>query len=156
VSARASLVRWLGVGARLLVGIVLVYAAWDKVANPQAFAISVRAYEIVPVPLSNLFALIVSWSELVAGAMLVLGVFVRSAAGAAFLLFTMFIAALATVLVRGMVIDCGCFGSGGEGHSMVGVWMIGRNLVLLAASWFVIRYHEGFLTLFPRGPAATS
>ncbi|MDH3196741.1 MAG: DoxX family membrane protein [Candidatus Krumholzibacteria bacterium] len=156
MSPRGPASRWLGLASRLLVGVVLLYASWDKVQNPQSFAISVRAYELLPVSLSNLFALVMAWSELVAGAMLVMGVLVRPAAGAAFLLFALFTVALATALVRGMVIDCGCFGSGGDSHAMVGLWMIARNVVLLAASWFVIRHHDGFLALFPRTIRATS
>ena len=156
MSPRGPAWRWLGVALRLLVGVVLLYASWDKVQHPQAFAISVRAYELMPVSLSNLFALVVAWTELVAGAMLVMGVFVRPAAGAAFLLLALFTAALVTVVVRGMVIDCGCFGSGEDNHATVGLWMIGRNLVLLAAAWFVIRYHDGYLALFPRASRAAT
>lgn len=133
---------------RLVVGGMFVYASLDKVASPQAFAISVRAYQIVPVPVSGLFALVMAWSELIAGSMLILGVFTRYAAGAISILLVMFVAALSTVLIKGMVIDCGCFGSEEGGSSPVSPWLILRNLVTLFACWVIIRYNDGFLSVF--------
>ena len=148
--------RNINVALRLIVGGVFVFASLDKIANPQGFAIAVRAYQIVPVSVSGLFALVLSWSELVAGALLILGVFTRYAAGAITILLVMFIAALSTVLIKGMVIDCGCF-SAEEGHSSpVSAWLIVRNLALLLACWLVIRYNDGFLSVFagPKRKAA--
>jgi hypothetical protein len=133
---------------RLVVGGMFVYASLDKVANPHAFAIAVRAYQIIPVPVSGLFALVLSWSELVAGSLLILGVFTRYAAGAISILLVMFVVALSTVLIKGMVIDCGCFSSE-EGHSSpVSPWLIARNLGTLFACWVIIRYNDGFLSAF--------
>ena len=128
---------------RLLLGGVFLFAAWDKVLNPQQFAISVRAYQIVPINLSNLFALAMSWSELIAGTLLVVGFLTRKAAGAAFVMLAMFAVAIATVIVRGMVIDCGCFGS--EGGSSTGPLLIARNILLMAAAVMVMRFNRGFL-----------
>jgi hypothetical protein len=142
--------RFLNLALRLLLGGVFVYAAWSKVLHPQQFAIAVRAYEIVPVPVSNLFALCLSWSELIAGSLIILGIFPRQAAGAILLMLSMFTIALATVLIRGMVIDCGCFESGEHASSPVSPFLIVRNLLLIFAAWIVIQYHDGFLTVFPK------
>ncbi len=128
---------------RLLLGGMFVFAAWDKVMHPQQFAISVRAYQIVPLNFSNLFALALPWSELVAGTLLIVGFLTRKAAGAAFVMLTMFIVAIATVIVRGMVIDCGCFGS--ENGSSTGPILIARNIALMTAAFLVMRYNRGFL-----------
>jgi putative oxidoreductase len=140
--------RYLNVALRLLIGGMFVYAASDKVLYPQQFAMSVRAYQIVPVSISNLFALSLAWAELVAGAMLILGVFTRRAAGAVFLLLCSFVIALTTVLVRGMVIDCGCFKSG-QGSAPVSAWLIIRNVLSLGGAWLIIQYNDGFASLYP-------
>ncbi|HEX5133373.1 MAG TPA: MauE/DoxX family redox-associated membrane protein [Candidatus Krumholzibacteria bacterium] len=132
---------------RLFIGGMLAYAAWDKVLHPQGFAISVRAYKIIPFAMSNLFALCLSWSELFAGVMLLLGIMTRRAAGAAFIMFSMFTVAIATTVIRGMVIDCGCFGS--EGGSSTSWLLIARNVGLLIGTFLVMRYNDGFLCLFP-------
>jgi uncharacterized membrane protein YphA (DoxX/SURF4 family) len=134
---------------RLFIGGMFVYAAWDKVLNPYGFAVSIRAYKIIPFALSNFVALGISWSELVAGIMLILGVMPRKAAGAIFVLLSVFTLAITTTVVRGMVIDCGCFGS--EGGSSTSWILIVRNLALLFGTALIMLYNDGFLCLFPGG-----
>jgi uncharacterized membrane protein YphA (DoxX/SURF4 family) len=129
---------------RLFLGGLFVYAAFSKVADPAGFAMSVRGYKIVPFALSNLFALSMSWTELLAGVMLILGLWTRKAAGAIAILLAMFIVAIVMVLVRGMVVDCGCFGEGGSSTSWL---LIVRNLALLTAAIIVICYNDGFASL---------
>lgn len=141
--------RELNLVLRLFIGGMFIYAAWDKVLNPYAFAASIRAYKIVPFAMSNFCTLAISWSELIAGVMLVLGILTRKAAGAVFVLVVVFIAAIATTIVRGMVIDCGCFGSdGGASTSWI---LIGRNIALLVGTMLVMHYNDGFLALYPGG-----
>jgi uncharacterized membrane protein YphA (DoxX/SURF4 family) len=130
---------------RLIVGVTFVYAAYDKVVHPHAFAIAVRGYQMIPVNLSNVFALAVAWAELVAGILLIVGLFTRQAAGAIFLLLGMFIVALVTVTVKGMVIDCGCFSS--EGGSQTGPILIARNVLMMAACVIIARYDRGQFSL---------
>jgi len=133
--------RELNFALRLLLGGMLIYASWSKVASPQQFAMSVRAYEIVPFSISNLFALCLAWAELGVGVLLLLGAFTRSAAAASMMLMAMFFVAIATVLVRGMVVDCGCFGS--EGGSTTGPLLLVRNAFLVLASFLVMRHNDG-------------
>ena len=132
---------------RLFLGVMFVYAAWDKVLEPSSFAMAVRGYKIIPFSLSNLFALCVSWSELVAGIMLILGIFPRKAAGAIAILLLMFIVAITTTLVRGMVVDCGCFGK--EGGSSTSWLLIVRNVGLLIGAYLIMAYNDGFLCILP-------
>ncbi len=136
------------VACRLILGGIFLFAAWHKVLHPEQFAISVRSYQFLPVSITNLFALGVAWTELVAGVMLVAGVLTRHAAGALMILLGMFIVAITTVIVKGLVIDCGCFGP--DGHSsLVSPWMLVRNVLLAAAAWIIIEYHDGFLAVWP-------
>lgn len=141
--------RGLNIVLRLFLGGMFVYAAWSKVLEPAGFAMSVRGYKLIPFAFSNLFALGVSWTELVAGIMLILGILPRKAAGALAILLVMFIVAITTTLVRGMVVDCGCFGS--EGGSSTSWLLIVRNVALLAAAYLIMRYNDGFLCVFPGG-----
>jgi putative oxidoreductase len=150
--------RGLNVALRFVIGGVLLYAAVHKVLHPTAFAMSVRGYKIIPFALSNLFALTVSWGELFAGLMLIFGILPRKAAGAAVILLVMFVIAIATVLVRGMVVDCGCFAS--EGGARTSWLLIARNLALVAGAVIVVCYNDGFASLWPdvrnRGSRADS
>jgi len=130
---------------RLIVGVTFVYSSYDKVLHPHAFAIAVRGYQIIPVSLSNLFTLAVAWAQLISGILLIVGLFTRQAAGAVFLLLGMFVVALVTVAVKGMVIDCGCFSS--EGGSQTGPILIVRNVFFMAACVVIARYDRGEFSL---------
>jgi putative oxidoreductase len=130
---------------RLLLGGMFLYAAWNKIGQPSQFAIAVRSYQIIPIAYSNLFAICLAWSEAVAGALLILGLFSRPSAGAIFTLLGMFVVALGTVLIKGMVIDCGCFGS--EGGSAVNPWLIVRNIALMAACTPLMLHGGGKLSV---------
>lgn len=141
--------RRLNLVLRFVIGGLFAYAAVEKVLHPAAFAMSVRAYKLIPFSLSNLFAIAVSWSEIVAATFLILGILTRKAAGAIFILLVMFTAAITTVLVRGMVIDCGCFGEGGATTSWL---LLVRNAALLFGSFLIIRYNDGWMSLFPGTP----
>jgi len=123
--------RWLVFLCRLAVGGVFVYASWNKLLDPQAFAEAVHNYRLVPFALLHPWAHFLPVVELLAGAALILGVLRRGAALTLAGLTALFIAAIATALARGLDISCGCFNTD-SGHG-VGVGLLLRDLVLLAA-----------------------
>jgi uncharacterized membrane protein YphA (DoxX/SURF4 family) len=101
-----------GLAGRLLVGAVLVYAGASKAAAPaEEFALVIGAYDVVPTSVALPLAGILPWVELLVGWALLLGVECRAAAAAAGAMTAVFLAAIASVLVRGIPIpNCGCFG----------------------------------------------
>lgn len=133
---------------RVGLGALFVYSAWDKVQSPARFAVAVRGYDMLPLALTNLFALAVAWGELLAGVMLVLGIFTRKAAGAIFILLLAFTIAIITTQVRGIVVDCGCFSN--EGGHKTDYTLAVRNLFLMTAAAMVMLYDRGTLGLSRR------
>jgi putative oxidoreductase len=117
---------------RLVVGGTLVWASLDKLAHPGAFAESVHHYRLTPIALLHPFALVLPMVELVAGMLLILGLARRGAALIAGFLMIVFIAAIASALARDLDISCGCFNTAG-GHK-VGLDLLGRDVLLLAAA----------------------
>ena len=130
---------------RLFLGALFVFSASDKVLDPEKFAIAVRGYELLPVSLTNLFALVLAWSELLSGILLILGIYTRQAAAAVLLMLVMFIGAIVTTIIRGLVVDCGCFSN--EGGSQTGYLLIARNIFLITACLIVMRFDGGFFGL---------
>ncbi len=130
---------------RLIVGVTFVYASFSKILHPDQFAMSIRSYQLLPVGITNLFALVLAWAQLVAGILLIAGLFTRRAAGAILLMLVMFIGALSIVLVKGMVIDCGCFSS--DGGSPVSILLIARNTLMSGACVIIMKYDRGFWAL---------
>src|SRR5512135_1360617 len=104
----------LHVAVRVALGLVFVYAGILKIIDPVAFAGSVAAYKILPYGLNYLVAAILPWVEVICGALLVAGYRVRAAACIIIAMNLVFMVALASTIVRGLDIDCGCFRRGGE------------------------------------------
>jgi uncharacterized membrane protein YphA (DoxX/SURF4 family) len=105
---------WLATGARALIGLVLVVAGALKLPDPAAAERAVRAYRLLPEGLVAPAAFGLPVIEVAVGLALLAGVFVRTAAIAAAVLLAVYIAAIASVWARGLSIDCGCFGNGGQ------------------------------------------
>ncbi len=110
----ADLAPWISTAARLLLGGVLLVAGALKVIDPQSSVAAVRAYELVPTWLERPIGWGLPFLELALGLLLVAGLFTRTAAAVAGLLLVAFILAVISAAARGLSIDCGCFGGGGQ------------------------------------------
>ena len=100
--------------ARLVLGGVLLAAGGIKVFKPTESANAVAAYKLMPTELAHLIGYALPWLEVAIGLLLILGIMVRPAVILSGLIMVVFIGAIASVWARGMLIDCGCFGGGGE------------------------------------------
>jgi uncharacterized membrane protein YphA (DoxX/SURF4 family) len=126
--------------ARLLLGIVFIVASIDKISSPDAFAASIHAYRLTPAVIENLLAIIIPWIELLCGCSLVMGVNVRAGSLLLTLLLGVFTIAISIALVRGLKIDCGCFGkehltpvSWGKVLEDLGLMIVGVYLLIAPA-----------------------
>src|ERR1043165_8259056 len=95
---------------RFFLGIVFIVASIDIITAPDAFAASIVGYQLVPYPIINIFALVIPWVELFCGIFLIAGVHVRGSSVLVSALLGVFAVAIVTALLRGLKIDCGCFG----------------------------------------------
>ena len=123
--------------ARILMGAVFLYASYDKILHPQAFAEAVYNYQILPHAAVNAVALVLPWIELVAGLCLITGIWLPGAATLAALLMAVFTAALVFNQVRGLDVHCGCF-STQAGHGAANLWTVIRDLCFLAVSVYLM------------------
>ncbi len=130
---------WLGLLARLLVGGVWLYAGWLKVGDPEASTTAVRAYQLLPLDVADAVGRVLPALEIGVGLLLVLGLLARWAAVVSVLLLAAFVIGIVSVWVRGIPIDCGCFGGGGYDPDAFAQypWEIARDAGLLLASAYV-------------------
>jgi uncharacterized membrane protein YphA (DoxX/SURF4 family) len=105
---------WLATLARLLVGGVFLVAGAIKLPDPAAAVRAVRAYRLLPESLVAPIAFGLPMIEIAVGLALLVGAFVRAAAIAAAVLLVVYVAAVGSAWARGLQIDCGCFGGGGQ------------------------------------------
>ena len=105
---------WLTLLARLILGGVLLAAGGLKIRNLQKSAMSVRAYELLPIDLANFLGYVLPWIEIGMGSLLIVGAVVSIMGLLGALTMLAFVVAIAQAWARGLSIDCGCFGGGGE------------------------------------------
>jgi uncharacterized membrane protein YphA (DoxX/SURF4 family) len=105
---------WITLLFRLILGGVLLAAGGLKVGHLQKSAMAVRAYEVLPISVANVIGYSLPWIEVGLAIFLILGVFVKQSAMASGALMFIFILGIAQAGIRGLSIDCGCFGGGGQ------------------------------------------
>jgi uncharacterized membrane protein YphA (DoxX/SURF4 family) len=131
-----------GLLARLVLGVVLVYAGWVKIVDLTGSVQSVLAYELFSFEVARLVGTMLPVVEIAVGLLLVAGLLTRWSAVAAGVLMIGFIIGVSSAWARGLSIDCGCFGTGGpvDPEDTRYLYEILRDLALLAlAGWLVVR-----------------
>ena len=129
----------------IALGAVFVYASFEKIAQPRDFARIVYHYQVIGpsarlgyVP-ANLLAVALPWTEAVAGALLIAGIWRREAALAVAAMLLVFIGAVGFAMHQGIDVEnCGCFTVEGGGRG-AGLKLILQDLGLLAVA-FVLAF----------------
>ena len=134
---------------RCLLGIVFVYASYDKILDPGKFARDIANYHIVPFGLENSIAIILPWLELLIGAGIILGIFLDGSVVLSGSFLILFIFMIFQAMMRGFNIECGCGLKEGE---MVGWSKILENIVFLGASYIVFYSRNRVLEIYPKTP----
>ncbi len=133
---------WLGLISRLILGGVLLVAGWLKAFSFDKAQMAVRAYEVLPISVANVVGVILPWAEIAMALLLILGVAIRPMAIATAGLMLLFIAAITQAGLRGLSIDCGCFGGGGavEPGQTKYLQEIARDIVFLLLAVYLYKY----------------
>jgi uncharacterized membrane protein YphA (DoxX/SURF4 family) len=101
--------RILGIVIRVALGVLFLAAAWDKIADPVAFAKIIRNYQILPDMFINGVALVLPWIEVVVAMCLLTGFVPRGAGVSATLMMAVFLSAMTYAQIKGISTQCGCF-----------------------------------------------
>ena len=136
----AAVAVWASTAARLVLGGVFLVAGGLKVIDPQSSVAAVRAYRLLPSSLVTIVGWGLPFAEIALGVLLLAGVATRLVAVASAVFLLVFIAAVASAAARGLSIDCGCFGGGGDvapGQTAYGTEIVRDVGLLLLAVWLV-------------------
>ena len=142
---------WVSLVARLTLGIVLIVAGAKKLPNLEGSVLATNAYQILPYELVKLVGYGLPFAEVGLGLLLVIGLFTRLSGLLGALLMLAFIIAITSVWIRGISIDCGCFGHGGVIDEATAVakypWEILRDTGLMAAGVWLAVIKRRFLAV---------
>ncbi len=122
--------------ARFALGAVFIWAAYTKLRQPWLlFAASIDAMQVLPEQGVLFVARVLPWTELVLGIMLLVGFKLRYFALFASGLLAFFFSVMLYSYVRGLQIDCACFGAG----EALGPATLVRDGILMALSvWLTV------------------
>ncbi len=99
---------------RLVVGGVFIWAGVLKIIDPLEFAQNIANYRVVSRDISFFLALVLPWLEVLCGILVILGIF-RSASSLLLSgMLGIFLVLITVTILRGLDVDCGCFGSIGR------------------------------------------
>ena len=136
----ATVAAWVSTAARLVLGAVVLVAGALKVIDPQSSVAAVRAYRLLPSSLATIVGWGLPFAEIALGVLLLVGIATRLVALASAVLLLVFVAAVISAAARGLSIDCGCFGGGGDvapGQTAYGIEIVRDVGLLLLAVWLV-------------------
>jgi uncharacterized membrane protein YphA (DoxX/SURF4 family) len=130
---------------RIFFGFIFIFAAITKITDLAGFSQSIYNYKLIPDFFINFLAIAFPWIELVSGILLIFGIAVKENSAILTGLLVVFIIAIAISMVRGLNIDCGCFGT--VDGSKVGLMKILENIGLLLLGLILIKFDQRFLSL---------
>ena len=99
---------------RLILGGVFIWAGIIKIINPLVFAQDISNYQVFPQSISFFLALFLPWIEIICGVFVLTGLFLRSSSAFLTCLLAGFLILIFVTLIRGIDVECGCFGSLGR------------------------------------------
>ena len=115
----------------IIVGAVFIYAGALKIVDPVKFATDIANFHVLPWWLGVRVAFYLPWLEVICGLALIVGWLRSGAVGILTALTVIFIAATVAAKVRGINLDCGCFGSATK--NLTFAWHMVIDFALLAA-----------------------
>ncbi|WP_300011587.1 MauE/DoxX family redox-associated membrane protein [Pseudonocardia sp.] len=137
---------WLSTLARLVLGTAWIVAGATKITDLDASVRAVRAYRLLPETAAQIVGAGLPPAEILLGVLLVVGVGVRAGAVVSAVLMAAFVVGIVSAWARGLRIDCGCFGTGGElavGEDPAYGWDLLRDAGLLALALALARWPVG-------------
>ncbi|MBF0573136.1 MAG: DoxX family membrane protein [Desulfamplus sp.] len=121
---------------RIFMGVIFIYASYDKILNPEAFAKAVYNYQIMPDFTINIVALWLPCLEFLIGLCLITGTWLHGATTISTSLMIIFICVMLFNLSRGLNISCGCF-STQTTQDTIGAITILRDIAFLLSSLYL-------------------
>lgn len=133
---------WLTLAGRLILGGILFAAGFLKYEHLDKSRMAVRAYELLPISIANFLGIALPFLEIAVGILLLLGAAIRISSAIGGALMIVFIFGISQAWARGLSIDCGCFGGGGQVAPGTANYLpeILRDAALAAIAIYLFRY----------------
>lgn len=138
---------WMKLGLHTELGLQSIVPL--KALTPMDFYFAINGFKMgLPEPLMVAMSFVIPWAEFLIGLALVFGVWARSAALLAAFMMVGFTAGIASVITRGLDVNCPCFGAIKLFcPSQIGPCHIVRNSGFFLAALWVLALGGGWLSV---------
>lgn len=139
---RGRVLDGVGLLARLGLAAVWLISGFAKASAPAETLVAVKAYRLLSPGVAGGVAAVLPYLEIALGLLLVVGLATRLAAILSAVVLLIFIAGVISAAARGLSIDCGCFGGGGDvaaGQTNYAGEILRDVGFLALAAWLIVR-----------------
>jgi len=127
---------------RIIIGGIFLVSGLAKISDPVRLLFTLRDFKLFPEIIVPFTAIYLPWLEFILGLLIIVGLLYRtSSLMLAFLNFA-FMLAILSVIIRGMEIDCGCFGLLADMlkiPDMADMKAVIRNLIFIGISIYIFK-----------------
>jgi len=95
---------------RIIIGGIFLISGLAKISDPIRLMLTLREFRLFPEIIIPFTAIYIPWLEFILGLFMLLGIMHRTASLILSCLIGFFTLAIASVILRGIEVDCGCFG----------------------------------------------
>ncbi|HYS39847.1 MAG TPA: MauE/DoxX family redox-associated membrane protein [Pseudonocardiaceae bacterium] len=137
----------MGTLCRLGLAAVWLISGGVKAVDPNQTYAAVRAYQVLPGGVVSPVAAVLPFLELAFGLLVLMGIGTRLMGVLSGLLLLVYVAGVAQSWARGLTIDCGCFGGGGQvaaGQTRYPQEILRDTGFLVLAVWLTVRPRTSF------------
>lgn len=127
---------------RVMLGGIFVYSGLLKLSDLKSFSEVIYSFGLIPYQIKTLTAFLISFSELIAGAGLILDI--KGSLTAISSMLILFMVVLAYGIHMGFDIDCGCFGQddpiGAALHGLRDAFF--RDIILVLLTFYIYKWRN--------------
>ncbi len=100
----------LSLASRIVIGSIFLIAGLAKISDPVRFMFTLREFDLFPKTIIPFLTVYLPWLELILGILIIAGLLYRTSALMLAVMNLLFTLAILSVIIRGIEVDCGCFG----------------------------------------------
>ncbi|MFZ4775527.1 MAG: MauE/DoxX family redox-associated membrane protein [Terrimicrobiaceae bacterium] len=139
---------------RFILGGIFLYAGTIKAGASEEFALALIPFSILPDSWTGPVAILLAWTEITAGALILLPRVHRLGSALILVLALVFIGVLTWALANGIIVSCGCFGSDEPPSASAMRTSILRDIAIAAAAALTLFFSPGGRPAFKNKEAA--
>jgi uncharacterized membrane protein YphA (DoxX/SURF4 family) len=135
---------------RIIIGGIFLISGLAKISDPIRFMLTLREFRLFPEIIIPFTVIYIPWLEFILGLFILVGIMHRTASLILSCLIWSFTLAIASVILRGIEIDCGCFGLFADMlklPDMANYKAVIRNVILLGICFSIFKIKKTHFSL---------